>query len=363
MGLLALVVFGRALPASPRSAEAQGWSIAASPASVTPAQAALPAPAATPAQAATPTAQPAATATATARPSATPTPTARPTRPARPTATPSPDLSALTARLRKDPLLRAALCQPDMPLTVKEGQITAPILLYHFVGRQAMESGGRSNSRYNVTRADFELQLEILYRLGYQTVSMRDVSAALSGTLTLPPRPVVITLDDGWVEQYDHAYPLLQKYKMTATFYVPSTYPVGGRFVTWEQLQGMLKNGMEIGGHTRSHRDLARIGSGAAWLELNGGKATLEEKLGVTITTVSYPYGNHTRTTLALAKKAGYLTGVTLGAIPQHSAASRYRLTRTEVIGTRSVSAFLDYLPWRGQGLGVCGGPPRPDKE
>ncbi|MBN2004222.1 MAG: polysaccharide deacetylase family protein [Anaerolineae bacterium] len=360
IGLMALVVFGRIAPATPREAEAQRWAGATRQPGGTPWAPATHALLVTPTQPLLLPASPAtpATTTPTVRPSVTATPTARPTRPTRPTATPTPDFSPLTARLKKDTALQTALCQPDMKLVAKDGQIVVPILLYHFVGRTAMESAGRSTSRYNVTAADFELQLAMLYRLGYQTVSMRDVGEALSGTLTLPARPVVITVDDGWVEQYTNLYPLLKKYAMTATFYIPSTYPVGGRFVTWEQVQEMVKGGMEIGSHTCSHRNLAGLWSTSAWFELNDSKKTLEEKLGVTITTISYPYGNHTASTLALAQEAGYLTGVTMGAIPTHSEASRYRLTRAEILGTRPLDAFLNYLPWRGQGLDVCGGPP-----
>ncbi len=280
---------------------------------------------------------------------ATPTP-APPTPPSTPTPTPP----TLNQRIAADPDLKAAICQPDMAFTLKEGQIAAPILLYHFVGRHTMEYGGRSTSRFNVTAADFDAQLAILQQLGYQTVTISEISAALSGTLTLPARPVALTVDDGWAENYTVIFPLLQKYGMRATFYIPSTYPIGGRFVTWEQLQAMVAAGMEVGSHTRKHVNLRAVSGTTAWYELDQSKKTLEEKLGVSIVSVAYPYGNYAGSTLGLAQKAGYQAAVALGGTLQHSEATRYTLARREVFGTKPLTEFVKWLPWRGEGTALC---------
>ena len=253
--------------------------------------------------------------------------------------------------------LQAAVCQPDVNLNLSEGQIPIPILLYHFVGRDALESAGQSTTRYNVTAADFDMQLALLHRLGYQTVTISEVADAISGTLTLPARPIAITVDDGWVEQYTHIFPALKKYEMRATFYIPGTYPVGGRFVTWEQLKAMSDAGMEIGSHTHKHVDLAAQSAETAWRELTLSKKTLEEKLGITVYSVSYPFGTYSSSVIQLTQKAGYRAAVALGPTPKQSMASLYRLNRIEIFGTRDLIDFVQNLPWRGQGTTLCENP------
>ncbi len=298
----------------------------------------------------TPTASPSPTATATAMP----TPTATPI----PSPTPTPDSSALDARLEADAALREAICQADMKIKAREGQVVVPILLYHFVGRSELEADGVARTRYNVTEADFDVQLGLLHRLGYETVTIGEVAAAIRGAGTLPPRPVAITVDDGWVEQYETIFPMLQKYEMRATFYIPSTYPVGGRMVTWEQLQEMVDAGMEIGAHTRKHVDLTTVGYETAAYEIQGAKTELEAKLGITVTSLSYPFANYSSATIELVKGAGYEAAVAMEAVPLQGVHNLYRLNRVEIFGTQPLSEFLRWLPWRGTGTEFCGGVP-----
>ncbi len=296
----------------------------------------------------------------------TPTSTPRPTWTATPTVTPSPtitptptpDMSELDRRLQTDADLRAAICQPDTKITPRQGDVIVPIFLYHFVGRATLEDESHhSKTRYDVTKADFDAQLALLRRLGYHTVTIDQVVAAIHGQTTLPSRPIALTIDDGWIEQYTNILPLLQKYGMVATYYIPSTYPVGGRFVTWDQLQEIANAGMEIGAHTRKHVDLTSVDAQTAWYELSDSKATLEAHLGITITSLSYPYANYSPAVIAMVKKAGYTSAVAMGSTPRQNEASIYRLNRTEIFGTHTLADFVERLPWRGQGTVLCPAP------
>ncbi len=248
----------------------------------------------------------------------------------------------------------SALCASDTPYTLREGQILAPMLLYHFVGRETLQREGHSTSRYNVTAADFEKQLRLLDLLGYHTVTVSEVVHALKGEGRLPPRPIAITFDDGWAEQYTIVFPLLQKYNMRATFYIPSTYPRGGRTVSWEQIQEMMAAGMEIGSHTRRHIKLTELESAVAWTEIAQSRRDLAGKLGVTPATFAYPFGEYDAALVRQVMAAGYSGGVSLGASPVQSPQRLFTLTRLEVHGTDSPDVFLDALPWRGEHLPQC---------
>ncbi|MEJ5310243.1 MAG: polysaccharide deacetylase family protein [Anaerolineae bacterium] len=299
-----------------------------------------------------PSPTPSPTETPTLTPS--PTPTASPTATPFPTLTPTPDMTALDTYLHADAALQAALCMSDTQLSLREGEIVAPMLLYHFVGRESLERDGASTTRFDVTAANFDAQLALLHRLGYQTVTVAEIAAALHGEGTLPERPIAITFDDGWVEQYSIAFPLLQKYGMKATFYVPSSYTTGGRVMTWEQLAELRDAGMEIGAHTRKHVNLLAVSAEDARYEIFGSKSILEAKLDITVESMAYPYGLYSGSTVALAQKAGYRAAVALNASPKQSLSNLYALRRFEIHGAHTLTDLIAYLPWRGQGTAFC---------
>lgn len=312
------------------------------------------------------TATPSATPTATPPPTALPSPTATqvptrtPTLTPTPTETPPPGVSEglrlLRTALNSDTALAAAVCAPDLQITPREGEVVVPILLYHFVGRDKLEADGVSTTRYNVILPDFRMQLALFQELGYHTVTISEIAAALRGEHFLPERPIAITVDDGWVEQYTHIFATLQEFDMRATFYIPSSYPVGGRLVTWEQLDEMLKAGMEIGSHTRSHVDLTDIGAEALRDEVLISKWVLEDKLGITVHSISYPFGNYNNNVISAVREAGYTAAVALGPSVRQRAHANFALTRFEVMGTRPLLDLVERLPWLGEETALCRG-------
>ncbi len=263
-------------------------------------------------------------------------------------------MTTLDTYLRADATLQAALCMSDTQLSLRAGEIVAPMLLYHFVGRESLERDGDSITRFNVTAADFDAQLALLRRLGYQTVTVAEIAAALRGEGVLPKRPIAITFDDGWSEQYNVALPLLQKYGMKASFYILSSYTTGERYVSWEQLEALRDAGMEIGAHTRKHVNLLAVSAEDASYEISGSKSVLEAKLDITVESIAYPYGLYSGSTVALAQKAGYRAAVALNASPKQSLFNLYALRRFEIHGAHTLTDLIAYLPWRGQGTALC---------
>lgn len=254
----------------------------------------------------------------------------------------------------RDPDLLQLLCAPDPQYRLKDGEVLVPILLYHFVGRETLERNGRSISRFNVTAADFEAQLALLQALGYHSVTVGEVAAALAGEASLPERPVVLTFDDGWREQYDVAFPLLQKYGMRATFFVLTSHVGSPRHMTWEELAELRDAGMEIASHGRKHLNLADADDTDAWREIARSKEALEEKLGVQVVSFAYPYGAYRRGLSGMLERAGYKAAVGMGATPVQRVKAQYFLRRIEVRGQDTLRVFLNRLPWRGAGTSLC---------
>lgn len=192
------------------------------------------------------------------------------------------------------------------PLRPAPRVVEIPILIYHHV-----VPGGGSPVLY-VTPGGFEQQLQYLQSNGYQSVSFADLANSLEFGTSLPERPVILSFDDGWLNQYQYAFPVLQKYGFTGTFYVVSGYVDHQNFMTTDQLKAMMAAGMVIGGHSRTHPFLSGMGAARLQDEVAGSKAWLEDRLGVAIDSFAYPYGSYSAATVAAVKAAGYRTARTV---------------------------------------------------
>lgn len=145
----------------------------------------------------------------------------------------------------------------------------------------------------------------------------------------LDDRPAVaITFDDGYLDNHDHAFPLLHERGLTATFFVTAgllendasvidrlsrlraTGAGAIRPMTWEHARLMLASGMEIGAHTYSHPNLARLSRHAARDELARSKSIIEQRLGSAVASVAYPFGkprrHFTSETVSVVRDLGY---------------------------------------------------------
>lgn len=198
---------------------------------------------------------------------------------------------------------------PVLEPTVATSTITPiqlTILVYHIV-RPAYASDSAAVRALALAPETFDAELKHLQMSGYHIVTYADLEASLASSRPLPPKPVLLTFDDGWSDQYTYAFPILKKYQDTATFFV-FTNAIGSKgFLTWAQLREMLAAGMRVGDHSRSHPYLVKISSESKlWSEIDGSKKLLEEKLGVPINEFAYPFGQHNPAIIALVKEAGF---------------------------------------------------------
>ena len=142
-------------------------------------------------------------------------------------------------------------------------------------------------------------------------------------------RPAVaLTFDDGYLDNYEYAFPLLQHRRLPATFFVTAGFvdrdeevlarqralrragPAEVRPLEWAHLRAMHHAGMEIGAHTYSHPNLATLSDARVLDELSRSKRLIEDHLGQPVRSMAYPFGkpgcHFTRRTVALVKQAGY---------------------------------------------------------
>ncbi|MDR3571003.1 MAG: polysaccharide deacetylase family protein [Candidatus Pacebacteria bacterium] len=181
-----------------------------------------------------------------------------------------------------------------------------PIIVYHIV-RPSYPSDDAAVRALAVTPETFAAQLAHLQSAGYQTISFDDLERYFRTGAPLPPKPVIISFDDGWGDQFQYAFPVLQQYKDTATFFV-FTNSIGHKgFMTWDDLRELAASGMSIGDHTKSHPFLTKIVNPAKlWDEINGSKIILQEQLGIQVTTFAYPFGQYNDAIISTLRAAGF---------------------------------------------------------
>jgi len=151
--------------------------------------------------------------------------------------------------------------------------------------------------------------MKYLHENGYQVITFADLVNCLKKVGKLPPKPVIISFDDGWEDQFVYALPRLEEYHYVATFFVVTNF-VGSRgFVSWSKLRTIVAEGMEIGSHSRSHPYLGKIDNPhILWDQIYNSKQILESELGAAVDEFAYPYGSYNQATASTVRSAGYKT-------------------------------------------------------
>jgi peptidoglycan/xylan/chitin deacetylase (PgdA/CDA1 family) len=190
--------------------------------------------------------------------------------------------------------------------TTLSNEVRLPILVYHIV-RPSYPSDSAAVRAIAVTPENFDAEMKYLGDAGYHVVRFSDLEAHFASSTPLPQKPIILSFDDGWADQFTYALPVLTKYNYPATFFVFTNAINRPGFLTWNELHQMTRAGMDIGGHSRSHPYLTTITSTSTlWGEIAESKQLLEQKLGVLINEFAYPFGLYNSSIVSLVKEAGY---------------------------------------------------------
>ena len=223
------------------------------------------------------------------------------------------------------------------------GTITCPILLYHRIADPP--PGNNPGNRYYTSPADFKWQMDALKKWGYSSIPMSlMVEAIIKGTL-LPPRPIVISFDDGDESVFENAFPIMKTIGYTGIMYLVVDYIGAKGYMNNDQIQEMTNNGWEIGSHSMTHPHLPAVPDQITF-EGGASKHRLEIMLGVKVDTFAYPYGEMDQFIAEKIAKYGYKAAVGLGTSFINGMNNRYYLNRIEIQNGIDVTFFKTLLPW-----------------
>lgn len=182
--------------------------------------------------------------------------------------------------------------------------IRVPILAYHYVDLRPLP--GPTGLLLTLSYQTFEQEMNYLVANGYHTISLDRAYRALSGLENLPSKPVVITFDDGGLDNYTEAFPILKARHMTATFFVVPGFVGTKRHASWSQLAQMSKSGMSIESHSLRHYDLTKENPDILKMDLQESRNLIEGHIGVPVRFLAYPGGKYDAAVINAAKLAGY---------------------------------------------------------
>ena len=179
-----------------------------------------------------------------------------------------------------------------------------PVLYYHSI----MNVPG---NELRMPPEQFEAQMKYLSVNGYHVLTLDQLHKVLYENGTAPEKPVAITFDDGYSDNFTQAFPIMQKYQFSGTVFMVSSFVNGQGFLTENQLQQLQAAGWTIGGHTTNHTNLTTVSSDSVIKELKESREFLEGILGQHLKYFAYPFGGYNATIARAIKGDGYVMAFT----------------------------------------------------
>jgi peptidoglycan/xylan/chitin deacetylase (PgdA/CDA1 family) len=223
-----------------------------------------------------------------------------------------------------------------------KGYQVVPVLSYH---NFSLTGANKST----VTKQAFEEQMNLLREKGFRVITIDQLFDFLEFNGQIPKKSVVITLDDGWRSAYEIALPILKKYGYPASLFIYTDLIVGSeKTLSWELVQEMAHQGMDIQCHTRTHRNLTLMGKKESFKEyvesiekeLSECPQIIKKRLNKDVKYLAYPYGDTNLLVIHLLKKQGYRGAFTVKRGSNPFFLNHYQIQRSMVYGDFSLDQF-----------------------
>ncbi|MFJ5778303.1 polysaccharide deacetylase family protein [Streptomyces sp. NPDC093094] len=226
-----------------------------------------------------------------------------------------------------------------------------PILMYHSV----TDVPSAATRALSVGPEAFAEQMALIGRLGLTPVTTADLAGRWRDGRPLPPRPVLITFDDGYEGVHRHALPVLAAHGFPATLFVSTgwlrgAHDTGGALDTmldWTQVRELSGSGVEIGGHSHTHPQLDQLDDAALHRELSRCRDVVAGELGAPPVSFAYPYGYSSRRVRQEVRATGFAQALAVGNGLARRAQGPYALRRVTVRRTTDAAEFAQLVQGR----------------
>lgn len=225
-----------------------------------------------------------------------------------------------------------------VPETVLAVNIRVPILTYHFIAANPNPKD-RARDALSVPPDKFEAQMEYLAQNNYTPITLDTLYGIYNGQTSAPAKPVVLTFDDGYIDFYTNAFPILKKFNFHAVSFIATGLVGGSYYMNWDQIKEIASSGLvTFEAHSVNHVNLMSLSYAKALKELQDSKNILYSQTGYPVNFIAYPYGTSNATVQRATKAAGYVGGV--GTWFGKASAPGINLPRIKISGYMSLATF-----------------------
>lgn len=180
-----------------------------------------------------------------------------------------------------------------------------PVLCYHHI-RNILTTDSKNMKTYSVSPARFAQQMKTLSENGFHTILPNQLYDYLIHDGVLPPKPILITFDDGREEQYRLGTTEMNKYGFKGVFFIMTISIGRPGYMTKSQIKDLSDDGHSIGAHTWDHHPVTKYEDKDWNIQLIKPKQLLENITGKNVSYFAYPFGVWNTSSIAKIKKCGY---------------------------------------------------------
>lgn len=300
---------------------------------------------------------PTAAATLTPPPSPTPAPTIALDATAAIQATRTAAASPPTPPIMPLPTASGLVAEPlPTPSGVYSWTLKVPILMYHYVSDPPPDAD-EYRVDLSVAPDQFRQQMAALRDSGYTSIDLYDLTTAIVGYSELPDKPVLLTFDDGYLDNYEIAFPILEEFGLKGTFFIISEFIDTGRegYMTWAMVEEMARAGHRFESHSRTHPDLTKKDHDDLVWEILGAQETIAAHTGSRPRYFCYPGGDYNADTIQMLRDLDYWGAVTTANGSWHGFNGRFEWQRIRIHNFTPIGEFIKLIDLEGT---VGGKPP-----
>jgi peptidoglycan/xylan/chitin deacetylase (PgdA/CDA1 family) len=193
-------------------------------------------------------------------------------------------------------------------------KISLPILMYHSISDFSTISPKDPNvllaQGLKIPPSVLKEQLSFIKSKSYNTITLAQLVDYISKGTPLPPKPIILTFDDGWADNYA-AFKILQENEMVGDFAIITNLLDKSDRLSKSQVKEMSEAGMGISSHTSNHFNLAQLTPKQLDSELKDSKLLLENLISKPVESIIYPTGAYNESVIKTSKNKGYKIGLT----------------------------------------------------
>lgn len=222
-------------------------------------------------------------------------------------------------------------------LTLTSEDIGVPVLYYHSINPS-------EDNELILSPDRLRAQLQYILDAGYTPLTISEMYGYLTNSMPIPKKSILITFDDGYMDNYVYAYPILKELGIKATIFLMTVGVDEGFYISSDNMKEMSDNGIDIQCHTVTHPHLSTLSYDEQLKEITESRDFIKNVTGKDVIAFAYPYGDYNDDTLQIVKDAGFSFAFTIKNGKSDREDGLYTLDRIYVNSLETMDQFISNL-------------------